>query len=200
LKLGRIVGVFADIHGSTRTLGRALERCAAEGVETIALLGDLFDRPEQADGCVATLTGWEVVGVYGNHEKEVALEAAAGGIDLLAETIAFLSQLQEDLIIDEVHFTHEVHLWGHDDPIARLFGRGRSGNHDAHQPQARLTFTGHTHFRQARDERGALDIARGALPLDDARRYLINPGALLIGQYAIWNRDEGIVYFRNVEH
>jgi predicted phosphodiesterase len=196
--LGRIIGIFSDVHGATRTLGRALEHCADSGVETIALLGDLFDRAEQADGCAQALAGWRVVGVYGNHEREVALAAGAGELELLEETVHFLSGLREDVLIEDVHLTHEVHHWAADDPIARLFGRGPDAN--GHAPRARVTFTGHTHYRQARDERGVLDIARGILPVDATRRYLINPGALMIGQYAIWNREEEVIYFRNVEY
>ena len=195
MKLGRIVGIFSDVHGSTRTLTRALESCRAEGVETIALLGDLFDRAEQADGCAAVFEGWDVVGVYGNHEREVALAAALGEVGLQPDTVRFLSALQEEIVIGDVRLTHELPHWGHQDPIARLFGRQA----EAEDHPARVTFTGHTHYRQARDENGTLDIARGSLSLNDARRYLINPGALLIGQYAIWDRDSGVVSFKNVE-
>jgi predicted phosphodiesterase len=200
MTLSKRVGVFADVHGSTRTLERALESCRDEGVETIALLGDLFDRHEQADPCALALAGWHVVGVYGNHEREVAIEAALGVYPLLEETVRLLSALEEEVVIGDVRLAHEVEHWGHVDPIARLFGRGPHANGQHGAVTERLTFTGHTHFRQARDERGTLDIGRGSLTLDPLQRYLINPGALLIGQYAIWDRDEDVVYFRNVEH
>lgn len=196
--LGKKVAIFSDVHGATRTLATALERCEEAGVETIALLGDLFDRHEQADGCAAVLASWHVVGVYGNHEREVALAAAAGELELLDETVRLLSALQEDVVIGDVHLTHEVPHWGHYDPIARMFGRGADSN--GHNARARMTFAGHTHYRIARDERGTLDIARGALPLEPTRRYLINPGALMIGQYAIWDREEHIIHFQNVEY
>jgi predicted phosphodiesterase len=196
--LGSVVGIFSDVHGATRTLTRALASCEMLGVETIVLLGDLFDRPEQADGCAQALAGWRVVGVYGNHEREVALAAGAGELCLQEETVHFLSGLREDILIEDVHLTHEVHHWAPDDPMARMFGRGSGTN--GHAPRARVTLTGHTHYRQARDERGVLDIARGSLALDAGRRYLINPGALMIGQYAVWNRNEAILYFRNVEY
>lgn len=203
IRLGKIVGVFSDVHGNLRTLNRALERCAADGVEQIALLGDLFDRHEQADACVApfAVAGWDVIGVYGNHERETALAAAAGEIDLAEATIALLSRLQEEVIIGDTRLTHEVEHWGpgHHDLMARLLGRVHLGHaHDAGD-QSRLTFTGHTHFRQLRDERGTHDIARGSATLDPARRYLINPGALTIGQYVVWNRENDVVQFRQVE-
>ena len=200
MTLSRRVGIFADVHGSTRTLERALMSCREEEVETIALLGDLFDRHEQADSCALALAGWHVVGVYGNHEREVAIEAALGVYPLRKETIGLLSALEEEVVIGDARFAHEVEHWGQVDPIAQLFGRGPHANGQHGPINARLTFTGHTHFRQARDERGTLDIARGSLSLDPSRRYLINPGALLIGQFAIWDCEEDVVYFRNVEH
>jgi predicted phosphodiesterase len=202
-KLGKIVGVFSDVHANLRTLNRALDRCAAEGVEQIALLGDLFDRHEQADACATPFAGWDVIGVYGNHERETALAAAAGEIDLAPETIELLSRLQEEVIIDDIRLTHEVEHWGpgHHDLMARLLGHlhlghGHEGGDAEH---LRLTFTGHTHFRQLRGERGTIDIARGSATLDPSRRYLINPGALTIGQYVIWDRENDVVQFRQVE-
>ena len=62
-------------------------------MRTIALLGDLLDRTEQADACAEALAGWDVVGVYGNHEREIAL-AAAREVDLRAETVRLLSGLR----------------------------------------------------------------------------------------------------------
>jgi predicted phosphodiesterase len=195
-RLGRSVALFADVHAATRILSRALAECRVAGVDTVALLGDLFDRDEQADRCVEALEGWNVLGVYGNHEREAALAAAAGALALRAETVALLTLLEDELNIGDVLFTHEVASWGHDDPYARLFGRATVES----QPTGpRVTFTGHTHYRQARDERGPLDIARGELTLAPGRRYLINPGPLLTGQFAIWDRESDIVRFRHVQ-
>lgn len=191
--LGRIVGLFADVHGSLPNLRGALERCAAAGVESIALLGDLFDRVEQADPCARAFAGWHVTGVWGNHEREIALAAAELGV-LDAATVALLQGLDEELTIDDICFAHEMPRWG-PDPLARLFRREPAAPATA----ARLTFVGHTHFRAARDEHGPLDVVRGAITLDPARRYLINPGALAAGQFAILDRDANVVTFRQVE-
>ncbi|HEU5422283.1 MAG TPA: metallophosphoesterase family protein, partial [Nitrolancea sp.] len=68
-ELGEIVSLISDVHGAAGTLERALAACRREGVETVALLGDLIDRPEQADACALVLAQWRVVGVYGNHER-----------------------------------------------------------------------------------------------------------------------------------
>jgi hypothetical protein len=132
--------------------------------------------------------------VWGNHEREIALAAAELGV-LDAATVRLLQGLDEELLIDDICFAHEVPRWG-PDPLARLFGRGPSAPEGG---GARITFAGHTHYRVARDERGPIDVARGTLSLDPARRYLINPGALAMGQFAIWDRESGLVTFRQVE-
>jgi predicted phosphodiesterase len=191
-RLGHVVGIFADVHGSYRTLERALAECAAAGVTTVALLGDLFDREEQADAAVAPLVGWDVIGVYGNHERDVALAAANGEIELRPETTAVLSRLEERVEVGDICFTHEQEQWGVD-PLAQ-FRRAQTAN----GAQPRITFVGHTHFRAARDERGPIDLGRGRLVLNAARRYLINPGALADGRFAIWDRTTAIVHFRQI--
>jgi predicted phosphodiesterase len=197
LKIGQSICVLADVHGATRVLRRALDVCRDAGVDTIALLGDLFDRPEQADPCVEALEGWDVVGVFGNHERELAEAAAAGAIPVRSETARLLGTLQERIVIDDILFTHEVERWGHSDAISQLLNRESNGHHPA--PDARITFAGHTHYRYARDERGPLDVARGSLVLDPSRRYLINPGALAAGQFAILDRSTEVVSFRHVD-
>jgi predicted phosphodiesterase len=194
MKLGAVVGLFADVHGAHRTLRHALDACRAEGVATIALLGDLIDRTEQADACARALAGWHVVGVYGNHEREIALAAARQEVDLHGETIRLLGDLRERVVIEDVCLTHEGDEWGRVNPLLQVLGAPEAPEHDG----ARITFAGHTHYRSARDERGTIDIARGKLTLDPRRRYLINPGALAVGQFAIWDRTTQVIEFRQV--
>lgn len=195
MKLGAVVGLFADVHGAHGTLSRALAECCTEGVATIALLGDLIDRTEQADACALALAAWHVVGVYGNHEREIALAAARQEVDLRDETIRLLSGLRERVVIEDVCLTHEGDEWGQVNPLLRVLGAPEAPARDA---DARITFAGHTHYRSARDERGTIDIARGRLTLDPRRRYLINPGALAVGQFAIWDRTTQVIEFRQV--
>jgi predicted phosphodiesterase len=96
-----------------------------------------------------------------------------------------------------VLLTHDSEQWGHhQSPLARLLHHTEAHRHEA---QAHITFAGHTHFRQARDERGTIDITRGRLVLDPRRRYLINPGALAAGQFAIWDRTTQVIQFRQIE-
>lgn len=198
-ELGEIVSLISDVHGAAGTLERALAACRREGVETVALLGDLIDRPEQADACALVLAQWRVVGVYGNHEREIALRAEAHG-GLCPETVTLLSSLREQVVIGDVCLTHEAAHWGHQHgPLARVLGTVIHHEHYEAFAAARVTFVGHSHVRAARNEHGALDIARGRLELAPRRRYLINPGALTAGQFAIWNRTTDVVTFHQIE-
>ena len=196
MTLGKKVALFADVHGAHATLERALDQCQRVGVTTVALLGDLIDRAEQADPCAIALVGWVVVGVYGNHEREIVRDAEGYRGELRAETLDLLSRLQERVLVDDVCLTHEDEHWGQHDLLARL-SRGAVSN--GRGTEARITFTGHTHFRSARDEHGPIDIARGTLTISERRRYLINPGALASGQYAIWDRESHVVLFHQIE-
>ena len=173
---GSKVGIFSDVHGENRTLVRALEHCQHEGVETIALLGDLFDLIEEADQCAAALAGWDVVGVYGNHEKEIALAASSGEIAVEEQTLQLLGGLRERIVIDDVCLIHEEERWGFHDPVAAMFER--TGSSNGHRPAAWITFAGHTHVRSARTESGPLDISRKRVSLTTLRRYLITPATL----------------------
>lgn len=198
MTFGAVVGLFADVHGTHETLRRALAQCRNEGVTTVALLGDLIDRVEQANACADALAGWDVIGVYGNHEREIALAAAAGNLGLHDATVRLLSDLREYVEVSDVRLLHDEGDWGYAETMARLFRPAETAD-TTDEPRARVTFAGHTHFRQARDERGPVDIARGKLALRPQRRYLINPGALAGGQFAIWDRTTDVIRFCQVE-
>ncbi|MCM8748129.1 metallophosphoesterase family protein [Thermomicrobiaceae bacterium CFH 74404] len=198
MSLGQVVALLADVHGEQELLRRVLELCRTEGVDTIVLLGDLIDRPDQADRCALLLAGWPVIGVYGNHERELALAARQRDLGLRQQTITLLQALRDRIVIEGVCLTHDVtgEDWGVGEALGRV-ASGLNGSHPSRHP--RLTFAGHTHYRQARDDRGPLDLSRGRVELDPRRRYLINPGPVVAGQFAIWYRPADVVVFREVD-
>lgn len=198
MRLGAIVGLFADVHGAHAALHQALAQCRMEGVTTIALLGDLIDRVEQADACADALAGWDVVGVYGNHERDIALAAGEGDLNLRPETVQLLRGLRARVSIGDACLLHEGDDWERANAASQLF-RPPEGDIDTPTvAPSRITFAGHTHYRQARDQRGIVDITRGRFTLRPHRRYLINPGALTAGQFAIWERTPDLIRFCQV--
>jgi predicted phosphodiesterase len=190
------VGVIADVHGELRALRRALLLCRELGVTSIAVLGDLFDRVEEADRVAEEFDGWDVFGVYGNHEREVALAAAAGELTLDERTTDLLSKLQSEVVVSNVRLTHAPEH-GEYDPLSQLFNRTLASN-GSNGSGHWITFSGHTHVRHARTEHGPLDISRGRISLVRTRRYHVNPGALSIGQFAIWDREEHAIHFHQL--
>lgn len=188
------LALIADAHGHADILARALDACRAERVDALIFLGDLIDRADQADACVDALRDWRAFGVYGNHEYELIVALAhGGGAGLQRATIDFFQSLQPQIILGDVCFVHDELEDTTQDPVQSFFRRSPQ-----HQHAHRIIFTGHTHHRAARSDHGPLDTAH-AISLDPARRYVINPGALVGGKFAVWDRAESVVRFKQVK-
>jgi predicted phosphodiesterase len=188
MTLGNRVAIISDVHGEHRQLRQVLEHCERDLVESIVLLGDLFDRLDHAEACVRALSGWRVTGVLGNHEREALVQARTALHELNGSLGSLLEHMGERLIIDEAMFVHDEFGW-------KPNGQAKTQTHGA---GVWVTFAGHTHFRSARDDNGPIDLTMGRVELKSRRRYLINPGAVLEGQFAIWDRAEAIVRFHRV--
>ena len=190
------MALFADAHGHVDLIQRALTVCRQSDTDQIVLLGDLIDRPDQADFCALAMSGFTTWGVFGNHEQEM-IDAIAIGDDLglRPETIDMFMGLAEMLVVDGICFAHEGPPAAPRNPLEDFFNRSRI---PAISPY-HIIFSGHTHFRHALDERGPLDLATGYIRLNPQRRYRINPGALTAGQFAIWDREGGLVHFYTVQ-
>jgi predicted phosphodiesterase len=189
------LGILADVHGEHRLLQRALDHLRRLRVERIVLLGDLFDRVDQAELCASLLSDWNIIGVYGNHELDALRHRQENELQLGPYTDAVLETLELELVIDDALFIHEAPVSHAPDPLHSVLGRA---NGHVHPTGARITFSGHTHHRSARDDRGPLDISGGRLQLRSERRYLINPGATADGLFAVWDRWRSVVIFEQV--
>jgi predicted phosphodiesterase len=174
---GQRLGIMADVHGEHRTLEQVLERCSQQDVDRIILLGDLFDRVEQITACLQLLTEWQVSGVIGNHEREALRQTPHRPPG--AERI--ISELHEALYVEDALFLHD-----------QLDCQHMNGS------RPHVVFAGHTHVRMATDDTGPLDLSLGQITIRKHRRYVINPGAVTDGQFAIWDRRSSIVRFERV--
>lgn len=189
MNLGNRIAVISDVHGEHRVLSEVLNRCRVAGAQSVVLLGDLFDRVDQAEICARYLLDWHVTGVIGNHEREALEHHAESDPDIDDRVVRLLSSLGDRLEFDDALFVHDEFGWKPDP------GPTNGVNGHVH---ARVTFAGHTHYRSARDDNGPLDISMGHIRLRKHRRYLINPGAVVEGQFAIWDRSESVVLFHRV--
>ncbi|MBI3537732.1 MAG: metallophosphoesterase family protein [Chloroflexi bacterium] len=188
------LALIADLHGHIEILLPALELCHAEKVDALVFLGDLIDRADQADACVNALRDWRAYGVSGNHEAAM-LAALAQGADLKLkpETIQFIRTLEPRLIAGDVCFLHDELEEPRADPLQKFFAR-----ETPRENGYRVLFVGHTHHRAARSDNGPLDVSHN-ITLDPNREYVINPGALVGGMFAIWDRAERVVRFKQVK-
>lgn len=175
--------VISDIHGEHRMLARVLATCRERDVQRIVLLGDLFDRLDQVERCARELSGWSIAGVLGNHERE-ALAGASNQAPVNGATATLVDSLGDRLHLAEALFVHD-----------ELECQTVEAT-DIERP--RVVFAGHTHYRQAKDDAGPIDLTLGRIHLREDRRYLINPGAVIDGQFAIWDRHESHVLFERV--
>ena len=176
------LAIMSDIHGEHRMLQRVLDRCAIYEVERLVLLGDLFDRLDQVELCARHLSRWPIVGVLGNHDRDALLLNGSGGSQKDSFTAQMVKTFRDELKLGDALFVHDELAW------TEIRAR----------EDTRVVFAGHTHFRQAKDERGPLDLSLGRIQLRRDRRYLINPGAVVDGQFAIWDRYESKVLFERV--
>jgi len=136
-----------------------------------------------------------VSGVFGNHEQEL-IDALTIGDDLglRPETIDMFMGLSEYIVVERICFCHDGPPVPANDPVRDFFNRASAPTVSPYH----IVFSGHTHFRHAYDEHGPLDLATGNIRLKPERRYRINPGALTAGQFAIWEREAGMVKFHTV--
>jgi predicted phosphodiesterase len=194
IELPNRLALFADAHGHTELVEAALRICKHEHVSGIVLLGDLIDRPDQADACVRALVGWNVHGVYGNHEQEL-MDALTMGADLglQHETIDLFLNLEATIVVGDICFCHDEPSELRRDEIEAQTFVNR-----ATTPTVlpyHIVFSGHTHFRHARNEFGPLDMSIGVIHLRPNRKYSVNPGALTMGHFAIWDRESMQIRF-----
>jgi predicted phosphodiesterase len=189
------MALFADAHGHVDHLEKALAVCRQAGVEQVVLLGDLIDRFDQADACALAMTDFRVSGVFGNHEQEL-IDALTIGDDLglRPETIDMFMGLSENIVVERICFCHDGPPAPARNPMDHFFNRASTPVVSPYH----IVFSGHTHFRHAFDEHGPLDLATSSIRLRRERRYRINPGALTAGQFAIWDREAGLVKFHTV--
>jgi predicted phosphodiesterase len=188
------IALFADAHGHVDLLHKALHVCREQQVDAIVLLGDLIDRADQADACALELTGWTVSGVFGNHEQELIGALLIGDdLGMRAESVDLFMRLVEYIVVENICFCH--------DQPPHPSRRGDQWVNGAIAPAPlpyHIVFSGHTHFRHARDERGPLDFSTNQIRINPQRRYRINPGALTAGQFAVWDRAAALVRFFTV--
>ncbi len=132
-QVGRIA-LIADIHGNKEALDIVLEDIEKQHCERTICLGDVIDGGDddaEVASCIMTL---DIPCVRGNHDEWPPLT--------LPENIrSFLTKLPEDIIEQDIHFTH-ISPRQKKLPISNEIEAWNVFNETEH----RLTFVGHLHF------------------------------------------------------
>ena len=222
--------LLSDLHSNDEALAAVLARVKRKRLDRVVCLGDFVGYaadPNKILDRIRTLPR-PAVSIRGNHDKVVAgvdtgemfnppaLYAARWTTERLSkENLEFLRRLPCGPVLVDESFAicHGSPL----DEDAYIFSDWDAQMNFVHMdrvaPDVSVSFFGHSHIPSIftlepdgiRVE--AVRSARARLRLEPGRKYLINPGS--VGQprdrnpkasYAIFDADEGVVYFDRVAY
>jgi predicted phosphodiesterase len=187
-------GVFADVHGNLPALRAAIATLQRAGVDEMLCLGDLVGYGPSPNECVALVAELDAVCVAGNHDLIAVGRMGDERCGALARTT--MRWTREVLGDDATSYLSALPLEARPDgAILMTHGApGDPGRYLATRDQARqqlaalaaaaagirLLLVGHTHLSMACGLRDGLLLRRGTgqVPLDEADRVLLNPGAV----------------------
>ncbi|MBO9358793.1 MAG: metallophosphoesterase family protein [Thermomicrobium sp.] len=213
--------VVSDIHGNLEALEAVL--AAAGPVDRVWCLGDVVGYGPRPRECVERI--WEVAGpatVLGNHDAACSGRLPLEGfnpaaryalrwtmLQLGTEHRAFLENLPEKLVLDEVTLVHGSLRA----PIWEYVFTTEQARTNFRLLETRLCFFGHTHVPFLLSEEAAQRGERPLQPSDgmviDTRegRLLVNPGS--VGQprdgdpraaFLLWEPEAQRLTFRRVPY
>jgi predicted phosphodiesterase len=187
-------GVLADIHANAQALEAVTSRLRRIGVDRYLCAGDLVGYGPQPNECVEMTASLEPICVAGNHDLMALGQLSDEHGTMLArlcmhwtrevlsdDARAYLASLPRRADAEGgVVVAHgalddpEEYVRRADQASIQLGRLGRQ------HPGARLLVVGHTHLAFASDGRSAAPepAATGALALDSAPTWLLNPGAV----------------------
>lgn len=193
------LGLITDIHERVDLLRRALEACAAHGVDEVLCLGDLFRTGDAIRETVELLAARNIPGIWGNHDFHYCSHPSTRAYPrrerYAGPVLDYLATFRPFLERDDCHFSH-VEPWLDLNDAAGLWylgglpddaeKAGRSFDACTH----RVLFTGHHHRWLAATRAGPLSWS-GAEPirLQPPERYLIVVKAVCEGACAVYDTD-----------
>ncbi|ACL04872.1 metallophosphoesterase family protein [Desulfatibacillum aliphaticivorans] len=193
-----LVGIMADSHGRSESIGAALEAFRSLGCQRVHHLGDVCDSmiPQTADACVDLLVQANVFVVKGNNDHAVVVNQWGMNTGLVREDVLqYLKDLPKSLewrgadFAHSLPFTKEMGLSAMVGPMTdaqtlRYFSRKKNGlffRGHSHDPAAAFLVNGRVHSQ-------SLEPGR-TLPLEDRLPCVVTCGALTRGYATLWNPD-----------
>ncbi len=183
--------MFTSTFDHLRT---AIEDFAAQGVDQVVVLGDLFEMGGRILPVCELLTAANAIGVWGNHDFGLCVDPSVETLAKYPATvIGFMSQLRPRLEIGDCLFSHIepwldannlADLWYYDGPpenpaaLKRIFGAVTN----------RVIFVGHYHRWLLATPR-RVDSWRGNVPvqLREEQQYFVAVGALCDGDFCTFD-------------
>ncbi len=189
--------IIADMHGNLPGLQLVLNDIDSRGIKSIICLGDLIEGGQQNNEVVTLIKSLSINTIRGNHD-------AIHDSRLTIENEAWLAQLPELLMIDDILYTH---LSPRGKQVA-ITTSVEAWNVFEEVP-FRLCFIGHLHYpalygyayEHACDAR-SYPVDSGIVRLDTIDRYIVSFGAIGYPRsggsylrYGIYDADQHSVDF-----
>lgn len=191
------LGLIADIHEHVDNLCECLRLLKSEGVDQIAMLGDVYEMGHRIRPTCDLLASETVVGVWGNHDFGLCVNPTPEMHQNYGDVvIGYMTSLKARMVIDDCYFSH-IEPWLNSDQLEDLwFFDGMPENAERRQqifgaqPQ-RVFFAGHYHrwLLVSPDRTEAWD---GSTPicLKEGRHFVVLD-ALVNGSFATYDTVSG---------
>jgi predicted phosphodiesterase len=186
------IAVISDIHGNRPAFESVLEAVDAENVDAVWCLGDLVGYGAEPDACVALARDTCDVCLVGNHDLavrgDIPLDEFSRGAEIAArwtaetmlpENIAYLHELEPQLITDEVGLYHASPR----DPVWEYVLSTLLADLCLDAQERRIGLIGHSHvalsFSRTEGEAATGETRHGGSVVDITDgEWLINPGSV----------------------
>lgn len=197
--------VFGDIQGNYNALERFFE-LTREITDKFYCLGDIVDKGSryEEERCIEALINRGVVCVRGNHDTQL-IELHKKEPENVLKTITqqsidYLIELPNELVVDNVHFSHEgptrsKRIFTTEDVVDKFATLKRK--------QFKIGFYGHSHKLAVflSNVRIIQHPTDRPVILQEDHSYLINPGGVglrfgMIQSYAVFNPENETIEFR----
>lgn len=208
------IGIVSDIHANLEALDAVLEHLDRQAPDLLVCLGDFVGYGPDPNACIDRLLPRLRAAVMGNHDQAAVGARSIDGFNLYAQAAivwtrqalseasgAYLNSLPLSLEIEGLFLVHGSPRQPADEYILDT----RTARASFTAQAFKIALVGHTHQPAVFEESKRRASAKGLLPevplpLDPARRYIINVGS--VGQprdgdpraaYAIFDAGEATV-------
>ena len=193
------IGILADIHGDVDHLKSVLARLRREAVDEIIVLGDVIESRNGSIETVALLKSHDAVGVWGNHELGLCVDASSEIRATYTEPVMdFFATLVPRFELGDLLFSHALPSEDAADPTSYYLGR-RPDEEGGVDPSFalfphRVIFIGHFH-------RWFVVTPQTILPWDGTepieletdQRYIVGVHAVMNGRFAIFDDSTNVM-------